>query len=145
MDFLIDRKLISFHNEKNLDGSHHVKKKKGSYYLPNHLYVVCEFDISLLPIKLNLPMVCKPNDWSSSDKKSIAKSISDLSGGYLCSPTVDIYDRYRLLSSGDHNHFYIAFGKNENSEELCSVMNKLQNQAFEINTDFLKYLLNLKV
>ena len=44
-----------------------VKKKKGASFLPSHLYAVCNFDISLpLPIKLNLPMVCQPLDWTTS-------------------------------------------------------------------------------
>jgi len=74
-----------------------VKKKKGAYFLPSHLYAVCNFDISLLPIKLNLPMVCQPLDWTSAcqpGQKPI--TLSDLSGGYLSGPTGEMYDRYRL-------------------------------------------------
>lgn len=35
-----------------------VKKKKGAYSIPSNLYAGCEFEISLLPVMLNLPMVC---------------------------------------------------------------------------------------
>lgn len=49
-----------------------------------------------------------------------------------------MYDRYRLLSSGDVNHFYIHL--NCYYEDMCSVMNKLQSQAFQINSAFLKDL-----
>ncbi|XP_061368161.1 probable DNA-directed RNA polymerase [Gastrolobium bilobum] len=71
------------------------------------------------------------------------RTLSDLSGGYLSGPTGDIYDRYRLLSSGNLNHFYIDIGKNGgDSKKLCDVMNKLQLQAFQINSDWLKYLLD---
>ncbi|KAK8968421.1 hypothetical protein KSP40_PGU002278 [Platanthera guangdongensis] len=33
-----------------------VLKKEGKGYIPKFLYVICHFDSSLLPIKLNLPM-----------------------------------------------------------------------------------------
>jgi len=49
-----------------------------------------------------------------------------------------MYDRYRLLSSGDVNHFNIHL--NCYYEDMCSVMNKLQSQAFQINSAFLKDL-----
>ncbi|KAH0447227.1 hypothetical protein IEQ34_023939 [Dendrobium chrysotoxum] len=62
-----ERDLITFMNDKN--GNVRVMKKKGSSFLPSHLYAVCNFDISLLPIKLNLPMVCKPLDWTSACRR----------------------------------------------------------------------------
>lgn len=135
-----ERKLITLIN--NADGTVQVKKKKGFYYLPRHLYALCNFDMSLLPIKLNLPMVCPPLEWSYAGppgQKPI--NLSDLTGGYLSTPTGCIYDRYRLLSSGDVNHFYIDIGKGENYHDLCCVMNALQRQAFQINSAWLKYIL----
>lgn len=139
VQFMEERGLITLIND--LNGSVRVKKKKGGYFLPSHLYAVCNFDISLLPIKLNLPMVCLPIDWTSacpSGQKPI--TLSDLSGGYLSGPTGEIYDRYRLLSTGDINHFYIDIGREDNYKKLCLVMNKLQCQAFQINSDWLKYI-----
>lgn len=139
VQFMEERGLITFSTD--LSGSIRVKKKKGSYFLPSKLYAVCNFDISLLPIKLNLPMVCKPLDWTSScPPDQIPRNLSELSGGYLSCPTGEIYDRYRLLSSGNINHFYIDIGKEDNYKKLCNVMNKLQNQAFKINTDCLNYI-----
>lgn len=118
-----------------------MNKKKGDYFIPSHLYAVCNFDISLLPIKLNLPMVCKPLDWTSACKPGQKpRNLSDLTGGYLSGPTGEMYDRYRLLSTGDINHFYIDIRREDNHEDLCRVMNKLQSQAFRINSDFLKYI-----
>lgn len=114
----------------SVDGTVRVKNKQGNYYLPSHLYAVCNFDISLLPIKLNLPMVYKPLDWTSNcppDQKP--RNLSDLSGGYLSGPTQEMYDRYSLLSSADINNFYIDIGDNYNN--LCRVMNSesgLSNQ-----------------
>ena len=137
VQFMEDRELISLVND--LSGSVRVQNKKGNYYLPSHLYAECNFDISLLPIKLNLPMVCEPLDWKRNcppDQKPIY--LSDLSGGYLSEPTKEIYDRYRLLSSVDINNFYIDIG--DNHQKLCFVMNKLQRQAFQINSEWLKYI-----
>ena len=139
VQFMEERGLITLISD--LSGTVRVKKKQGSYFLPRHLYAVCNFDISLLPIKLNLPMVCEPVDWTSAcmpDQKP--RNLSDLSGGYLSSPTGDIYDRYRLLSTGDINNFYIDIGREDNYEVLCRVMNKLQCQAFQINSDWLKFI-----
>lgn len=139
VQFLEERGLISLTSD--LSGVVHVKKKKGAYYLPSHLYAFCNFDISLLPIKLNLPMVCQPLDWENAcPHGQKPRNLSDLSGGYLSGPTGEIYDRYRLLSSGDINNFYIDIGRGDNYESLCRVMNKLQLQAFQINSDWLNYI-----
>lgn len=129
--------MIKLYAER--DGSAQVRTSKGSYYLPNNLYVACNFDIKRLPIKLNLPMVCKPRDWSATKPDEKPKTLSDLAGGYLSGPTGEIYDRYRLLSSGDLHNFYIDIRQN-NAEDLCCVMNALQSQAFQINSDCLKYI-----
>ncbi|KAL5851561.1 hypothetical protein ACOSQ3_006679 [Xanthoceras sorbifolium] len=134
VQFIKARGLITLISD--LNGTVRVKKKKGAYYLPNHLYAVCNFDLSLLSIKLNLPMVCKPIDWASTcapDQEP--KTLFDLSRGYLSEPTREIYDRYRLLSSGDINNFYIDLSTNKNYISLCNAMNKLQSQAFQINSD----------
>lgn len=123
----------------DLSNSTKVKKKKGSYFHPSALYAVCYFDISLLPIKLNLPMVYPPIEWRNArNDGENASQMSDLIGGYLSCPTLDMYDRYRLLSSVNFNHFKIFLPPNE--YDLCNVMNKLQGQAFQINSDWLKYL-----
>lgn len=139
VQFMEERKLISLVSD--LSGTVRVIKKKGSYFLPSNLYAVCNFDISLLPIKLNLPMVCKPRDWTSACRGDHnPRYLSDLSGGYLSGPTGSLYDRYRLLSSGNIDHFYIDIGRGKNYEKLCIVMNKLQGQSFKINSYWLKYL-----
>ncbi|KAL4336272.1 hypothetical protein GQ457_07G000170 [Hibiscus cannabinus] len=116
------------------------KEKDKKYYLPRNLYAVCNFNVALLPIKLNLPMICPPLEWKSvrrSGKKP--RNLSELSGGYLSNISGEIYDRYRLLTSENTNHFYIYLG--DNYEKLCGVMNKLQGQAFKINSSFLHHLL----
>lgn len=140
VQFMEERGLITLTTD--LSGTVRVQKKQGSYFLPSHLYAVCNFDISLLPIKLNLPMVCKPLDWTNASPqcKKRPRTLSDISGGYLSAPSGEMYDRYRLLSSGDLNNFYIDFGIDNNHEELCSVMNQLQRQPFVINSNWLKFL-----
>jgi len=135
--FMIDRKLIELKEEGS---SIKAVRRGSSYYLPTHQYVVCTFDVSLLPMRLNLPMVCKPRKWAclQSDKK--ARTVSDLSGGYLCEPTAEMYNRYRLLTSHDVNHFYIDISEGDNSSKLCEVMNKLQSQKFQINRSLLDFI-----
>lgn len=142
VQFMEERGLITLTTD--LSGTVRVQKKQGSYFLPSHLYAVCNFDISLLPIKLNLPMVCKPLDWTNASPQcqKRPRTLSDISGGYLSAPSGEMYDRYRLLSSGDLNNFYIDFGIDNNHEELCSVMNQLQRQPFVINSNWLKFLKN---
>ncbi|XP_020251012.1 uncharacterized protein LOC109828426, partial [Asparagus officinalis] len=142
VEFMDERGLITLMNDKS--GNVRVMNKKGAYFIPNHLYAVCNFDISLLPIKLNLPMVCKPLDWTSAcPEGQEPRTLSDLSGGYLSCPTGDIYDRYRLLSTGSLHHYFIDIGRGKGDYlKLCDIMNKLQNQAFQINSDWLQYIEN---
>lgn len=83
------------------------------------------FDLSILPIKLNLPMVCEPVPWQS---ESPAAKLDELEGGYLGRFTAEFYNRFRLLTSRDYSHFYI---KLHSQSKLC--MNRLQSQAFGIN------------
>lgn len=135
VEFMEQRGLITLSSDSS--GSTRVMKKGDSYFLPNALYVICKFDISLLPIKLNLPMVYPPLNWKSA-KKDKAQSLSDLTGGYLSNPTSEMYDRYKLLSSTNLHNFYLEL---KDPETLCSTMNCLQSKPFQIKTDFLTYLL----
>lgn len=103
---MLERDLIDL-KQKDVDSygdKNPIKKKKKSFYRSRALYVECQFDTTLLPMKLNLPMVYPPTDWSydySQVKEKEWFNISYLYGGYLNAPTKEIYDRYRLLSSGD--------------------------------------------
>ncbi|KAK1572956.1 hypothetical protein Q3G72_035337 [Acer saccharum] len=60
VQFMEERGLITLISD--LRGSVRVKKKQGSYFLPSTLYAFCNFDISLLPIKFNLPMEAQAKD-----------------------------------------------------------------------------------
>lgn len=137
---MVSRELIILSNSLDITDIYVNINSKGQYYYPKHLYAICNFNIGLLPAKLNLPMVCKPVAWSTRYNKK-PNSISDLYGGYLNTPVGDLYlQRYRLLSSRDYDHFNIMIGNEY--KKLCDVMNKLQMQAFEINTDVLKFVDN---
>nr|WAO26101.1 DNA-directed RNA polymerase [Daucus carota subsp. sativus]WAO26134.1 DNA-directed RNA polymerase [Daucus carota subsp. sativus]WAO26171.1 DNA-directed RNA polymerase [Daucus carota subsp. sativus] len=116
------------------------RKKNGSFYLAKHQYVHCKIPASDLPIRFSLPMVCKPEDWQSilQDNQK-PKYLSDLRGGYLSSLTADVDERYRLLSSKNLDNFYLEF-HDDNSTELCDIMNKLQSQPFKVNSSFLSYI-----
>ena len=113
--------------------------KKGQGYIENSCYVMCNLNINLLPIKLNLPMLCKPLDWQPAERGSDPDTLSDLIGGYLCKPTGDIKNHFRLLTSHDLNHFYIKLHKKE-YKQMCDILNGLQSQAFEINKRLLRFL-----
>jgi hypothetical protein len=65
--FLEERNLITLSNELGINESDlPVKKKtKSSPFIQQKTFAICNFDLSLLPIKLNLPMVCKPINWKS--------------------------------------------------------------------------------
>ncbi|XP_071712899.1 probable DNA-directed RNA polymerase [Rutidosis leptorrhynchoides] len=116
-----------------------VAKKGKSHYTPKAGYVICNFDISLLPIKLNLPMVHPPIDWSSSSAKFDDVTLSDLKGGNLSQPNSEMYGRYSLLTSTNVHNFYLEL---YNQEKICNIMNTLQNQPFQINSEFLQYIID---
>lgn len=107
-------------------------------------------------MKLNLPMICKPNDWELINEEacrklmddvemrgstSISISLSDLSGGYLTHPVGYIQDRYSLVSSSNLNRFNINLSSIRELYNVCTTMNKLQDQQFKINIAWLSYIL----
>lgn len=55
VEFLENREFLTLSKDLSLKNFYVAKKKKGKYYLPFNYDAVCNFDISLLPIKLNLP------------------------------------------------------------------------------------------
>jgi hypothetical protein len=115
-----------------------IRNSNKKWYSQKHLYVVCNLNMSLLPITLNLPMVCPPLPWKPVVTNPI--SIADIKGGYLTSYPGEIYNpSCGLLTSPDFNHLYISL-LGHDSKELCDVMNVLQLQAFEVNTAVLSFL-----
>lgn len=138
VEFMEERGLISL--TTNLKDSVRVRNK-ANYYLPKSLFVLNNFDLSLLPMKLNLPMICPPVLWDCSKNTGAPITFSDLTGGYLNALTGEIYDRYSLMSSKNPKHFYIEFTSQSSCLKVCTVMNKLQVQPFKINCWWLYLLL----
>lgn len=138
-EFMEERGLITFTD--GLTESVKICNKKNEFYIPKNISAINNFDISLLPIRLNLPMICPPVAWKKI-RSSNHTTLSDLTGGYLSTPSGDIYDRYCLMSSHDPKHFYIEMTSQDQVDGLCSIMNKLQNQPFEINSEWLHFMID---
>ncbi|YP_005090363.1 DNA-dependent RNA polymerase (mitochondrion) [Phoenix dactylifera] len=137
VNFLVERGLIHLSSEVSFTEVP-VVNKKGKGYIPINCYAMCNFDFSLLPIKLNLPMVCNPLPWNSTEESPTM--LTDLSGGYLSGPTLDIYNRFRILTSRDLSHFYVTL-KYSGYKRMCTILNSLQSQVFEINNKVLEFIL----
>lgn len=151
LEFMELRKLISI---ETISKTEITVKSKGKAYREFNLFVVCNFELTLLPLKLNLPMVCKPLDWDHpintpdryydmgidpSYTKSEPYLLSDLRGGYLSQPIIGIYYRTGLLSSINLSNFNIELNKS-NLSEMCSILNGLQKQGFQINKKVLAFI-----
>lgn len=135
MAFLEGRQLITLTNDIGVNQSDLPVKKKSAYFYHKKLFSLCNFDLSLIPIKLNLPMVCKPVEWKSTVVNPT--TLAEVRGGYLSQPTGDIYHRYRLLTSHDNSHFFIKLEPDSRHGLLTimPVINKLQAIPFEIHRE----------
>lgn len=145
LEFMIERDVISIVSF-SADDKMAVVKKKGKGYLELNLFAACNFDLSLLPLKLNLPMVCKPLDWEFPDhhhhfdiERRKPPMLSDLRGGYLSSPTLNIYESLSLLSSHNLSNFNIELN-DLHYKEMCSILNGLQKQGFQVNQKVLEFI-----
>jgi len=134
VEFMVSRGLISLKVDTLETDKLPVSRIKG--YVPSQCYAIFNFDLSILPIKLNLPMVCKPLPWQS--KVDRPSTLEDVSGGYLCGLTGEIYNRFRLLTSRNYNNFFIELC---DPMHMCSILTELQSQAFEINKTFLSFIM----
>lgn len=85
-------------------------------------------------------MVCEPLDWKHpQDGKRKPILLSDLRGGYLSGPTLNMYGP-GLISSHNLSNFNIEL--NESTyREMCSTMNGLQKQGFKVNSKLLEFIL----
>lgn len=142
VEFLLERNLLKITNDLSISTEKvEIRKKNGKYYKKKASYVFCNFDIGILPIQLNLPMVCPPKDWRVINPAGgKPATLSDLTGGYLCEPVGDIYlfNRYKLLAARDRDKFNIIL--DDNYEQMCDTMNSLQKESFEINVVMLEYI-----
>lgn len=122
-----------------------VRKGKKSYYLysiEKGLMAFCYFDIGLLPINWNLPMICRPEQWSSKLKEGTQPcTLFYLKGGYLTPiSAMDYHYRYTPLSTHNRENFNRNI-KDDRYEELCEVMHKLKNKAYKRKSAMLKLIL----
>ena len=134
VEFMVERGLITLKVDTLETTKVPVSKIMG--YVQSQCYAIFNFDLSLLPIKLNLPMVCKPLPWQG--KVDSPSTLADVSGGYLCGLTGEIYNRFRLLTSRNYNNFFIEL---RNPMHMCTILTELQSQAFEINKTFLSFIM----
>lgn len=105
--FMVERDLLNLSTDVGVTEEGPVVLKKGRAYIIRHCYVICNFSLSHLPLKLNLPKVCRPIDGHPAESGSVPDMLSDLVGGYLCKPSGHIYNKFRLLTSHDLNHFFL--------------------------------------
>ena len=102
-------------------------------------------------------MVCKPLDWEHISEKQfffefeLSKPfrLSEMRGGYLSSPTFDIYNsfsnrssvdnRFSLISSNNLNNFNIELD-DDRYKDMCNILNGLQKQGFQINKNILGFI-----
>lgn len=152
VEFMMKRGLIHTEEFKESDKS----KKKGRSFHKSLIVVVCDFELTLIPFKLNLPMICKPLEWEHiSEKKPnlmIRKPylLSDMVGGYLCCPSFEIYNAVTPVSSFDQNRFRLLTSRNLSNfniqldelryKEMCNILTGLQSQGFKINHKLLEFI-----
>jgi len=144
-NYILGKKLVEFMTERGIitilnKGNENVNYKTEGYK-DNLLYVECAFDINLLPIKLNLPMISPPVDWYSIKKDNnpnVPTYMSDIKGGYLVGATGEFYNRFKLLTSKNIDRFYLSFRKDPSN--MLEILSFLQRQKFLINKSMLKFI-----
>ncbi|OIT26228.1 hypothetical protein A4A49_54726 [Nicotiana attenuata] len=83
VEFLLERELITTYNDLSFPDQRVNKKEKGGkYYKQKPIYAICNFDISILPIQLSLPMVFPPMECGVGERLKVRgevpKSLSDI-------------------------------------------------------------------
>ena len=136
--YLVDREFISI-----VSMEVPLKKRQNQNHPKTVLYsyVECKFNLKLLPLRLNLPMVVRPKKWCVNPKrlqKGNNIKLHELEGGYLTVSKENEYNRFSLLASRDTDHFNIII---KDVPGLCSILNNLQSKAFRINETMLDFLL----
>ncbi|XP_075097792.1 putative DNA-directed RNA polymerase [Nicotiana tabacum] len=87
VEFLLERELITTSNDLSFPDQRVNKTEKGAnrkYYKQKPIYVICNFDLSILPVQLSLPMVYPPKEWGVVERLKVRgeapKSLSDITG-----------------------------------------------------------------
>ena len=121
-----------------------IVKKGGKYIKYKTKFVECLFDLRLLPVKINLPMVSIQIQWMIYNylKTEATPQMSDLVGGYYTtSNRASMFiNRYRVLTSREYENFNIQFASKDTCEMLCGLVTVLQNVKFIIKSKHLRYV-----
>jgi hypothetical protein len=83
-------------------------------------------------------MVCMREHKSEIEKKN-PFMLSDMRGAYLSRPTLDIYNRFSLISSHNLSNFNIELNDSK-YKEMRFILNGLQKQGFQINKKILVFI-----
>ena len=76
VEFSVERELITLKTEARYMKELPVSKKKGKGCIPLNYYAMWNFSLSILPIKLNLPMVYGALPWKY--KVDIPSTLADI-------------------------------------------------------------------
>lgn len=145
VEFLIERNVIRLTDEFKQEAP--IVKKGDKYIKYKSVFIQCLFDLKLLPIKMNLPMVSIPKQWEIENNKKFKElgrvpQMHDLVGGYYTYSLKSsmLVNRYRMLTSREYNHFNIRFTSLESCRTLCVTITLLQSEPFIINSLLLSYV-----
>lgn len=143
VEFLIERSIIRLTDEFTQDAP--IVKKGSQYIQYKSKYVECLFDMRILPVKLNLPMISKPKAWEIYNEDKLIETgrvpqMSDLVGGYYTtSKKASMFlTRYLMLTTREYEYFHIRLKSVYSCQHLCKQITSLQDEPFIINSKLLR-------
>lgn len=119
------------------------RKVKGNTVRKKSNYVEPLFSIKILPITMNLPMVCPPLAWEYRCRPLGVNEVprfDQLTGAYLSIEGGELMSHYRLLTSNDYDHFHVSFNDKESYKTLCSILTDIQSVPYKVNKPMLDFL-----
>nr|YP_010144800.1 hypothetical protein KYW51_mgp25 [Mirabilis jalapa]QQL93531.1 hypothetical protein [Mirabilis jalapa] len=155
LEFMIERQVIRIES-LSADNKKAVVKEKGKGYIEYNLFAVCNFDLSYLPLKLNLPMVCKPIDWVHPTEEELYQivdldvkkpyELSDMRGGYLSGSTKVIFNMdhpLRIINEFMKINLILPYS---HTHDIYNLYNHKDNEPLPSDylTDFLNSLSPVK-
>lgn len=127
LNFMLERKWLTAENLST--NAKPPVSGTGSPLIDKTLFLVCNFNLSLLPLIVNLPMVSKPKDWKlNKDGLELVETIriSEISGAFL-SLIPSSQDSKMTFKKGS----FVAF---------CNFINGYQKQGFRVNRKLLTFI-----
>ncbi|KAH6555185.1 hypothetical protein KP509_1Z196000 [Ceratopteris richardii] len=139
LNILIEKRILALYDSDVLS----TPSVRGKASHKDYKYVKCLYDLSHLPVKLNLPMIAKPNDWKIDMEPAVLGTSNDmvpvLRGGYYTSGA-DVYYRYRLISSKNPELFKLQMTVREGKETYLKAMSFLQSVRFVVDNNVLEFI-----